>query len=104
MFTELPPPPVCTNGQWTEFFNRDNPIGDGDSETLSEINYQFAGRACLNPTAVDAEFLPNGKDYRSVGQVVQISPEIGFICLNRHQPHQGRCLNYRVRFCCPSKL
>ena len=99
----LSPPPVCTNGEWTEFFNRDRPSGDGDYETLSDINFQFPGRACSNPTAVDAQLVPSGKDYRSAGQVVRISPQIGFICENRNQTNRRGCLNYGVRFCCPSK-
>ena len=99
----MPPSPVCTNGQWTEFFNRDNPGGEGDSERLSEINFYLAGRACSNPTAVDVQLVSNGRDYRSVGQVVQLNPTLGFICLNREQPDGRKCLNYKVRFCCPSK-
>ena len=99
----LPPPPVCANGNWTEFFDRDNPNGDGDLESLSDINIQFPGRACSNPTAVDAQLVSSGNDYRSAGQIVQISPQIGFICENRRQANRGGCLDYRVRFCCPSK-
>ena len=101
--TGLPPSPVCTNGNWTEFFDTDNADGDGDFETLRDINTQHAGRACSNPTEVDAQLVSNGKDYRSVGQVLRISPQIGLICENRQQTNQRGCLDYRVRFCCPSK-
>ena len=100
----LPPAPVCTNGRWTEFFNRDNPNRDGDFETLASIDRQFGGRSCLNPTAVDVQLVSNGRDYRSVGQVVQLNLTLGFICLNREQPEGRNCLNYKVRFCCPSKF
>ena len=101
--TGLPPAPICSNGQWTEFFDTDNPDGDGDFEILPDINFQFPGRVCSNPTAVDAQLVPSGKDYRSVGQVVRISLSTGFTCLNREQPNSRACLDYRVRFCCPSK-
>ena len=96
--------PVCAIGQWTEFFNRDSPRGDGDSETLREINMQFPGRACSNPTAVDAQLVWNGKDYRLAGQVIHINTTLGLVCLNREQAENINCLNYRVRFCCPSML
>ena len=99
---DLPPPPLCVAGQWTEFFNRGYPRRNGDSETLREINTQFPGRACSNPTAVDAQLVSNGKDYRSAGQVVRINTTFGFSCLNREQSGGKNCLNYKVRFCCQS--
>ena len=101
-FSGLPPLPGCSSGQWSEFFNRDNPLGNGDFETLQDINYEYPGRACSNPIAVDAREASNQRDYQTSGQVVEINPIVGFICENRQQPPGQTCLNYQVRFCCPS--
>ena len=101
---QLTPPSVCVNGIWTEFFNGDDPRGEGDLETLRELNNQFGGRVCWKPSAVDARIASNGQDYRSAGQAVQINTEVGFVCLNRNQPNRESCLDYQVRFCCWRKF
>ena len=98
-----PPTPVCRNGQWTKFFDRDNPSDTGDYETLSDINKENPGDACSNPTAVQARVKSTQKDYRTTQQVVQINTSLGFVCKNRCQANQRKCLDYEVRFCCPGK-
>ena len=97
-------PPSCLNGRWTQFFDRDQPSGNGDYETLNVINRQYLGRACSNPTAVDARVVSNGSDYRTAGQVVLVSTSHGLTCEHARQRDRRRCLNYRIRFCCPSKF
>ena len=107
LFFIAPPtytPPSCLNGRWTQFFDRDQPSGNGDYETLIDINRQYPGRACSNPTAVDARVVSNGNDYRTAGQVVRVSTSHGLTCENSRQRDRRRCLDYRVRFCCPSKF
>ena len=98
-----PPTPVCRNGLWTKFFDRDNPNGNGDYETLRDINRENPGDACSNPTAVQARVKSTRRDYRTTQQVVQVNTLIGLICENRQQTNRRRCLDYEVRFCCPSK-
>ena len=93
---------MCTDGQWTRFFDVDNPSGNADSEQLSHINRIRPGAACLNPTAVEAQLL-NGNDYRTAKQKVTVNLN-GLTCDNRLQPDGRRCLDYKVRFCCPSKI
>ena len=97
-----PTPPVCRNGRWTEFFDVDNPSGNADSEQLSHINRVRPNRACSNPSAIDVQLL-NGSDYRTAGQVVTVRRN-GFTCDNRRQPNNRRCLDYKVRFCCPREF
>ena len=96
-------PPACADGQWTQFFDRDQPSGNGDYETLNDINGENPGRACSNPTAVDARVVSNGNDYRTAGQVVRVNASLGLVCQNSQQSDGRQCLDYRIRFCCPSK-
>jgi len=79
---------------WTEWKNRDSPSGLGDYETLADM----AG-VCATPYSIECQTVA-GVDYRQAGQKVTCSPTTGLICLNAE--NNGSCLDYRVRFLCPS--
>ena len=93
--------PECS-GTWTKFFDQNNVDDTGDSETFRDLNNAFPGQICPSPSAVDAQVVETDRDYRTSGQVVQVDTSSGLLCLNEQQSN-GRCLDYRVRFCCPSK-
>ena len=96
------PPPECKTGKWTEFFNDGNPQRGSDFEGFgAKIRRYSTSRLCRNPTNIDIR-LTNGADYRTAGQVVNFSPKFGFECVNSRQPNGTRCLDYMVRFCCPT--
>ena len=44
--------PICRNGNWTKFFDRDNPSGNGDYETLRDIIRENPRSVCSNSTGV----------------------------------------------------
>jgi len=93
--------PKCGEGHaWTQFFDRDNPGGYGDYETLSLLLNENPGKLCKNPTAIDARLVSNNDPYQSANQVVTISTSYGFQCVNSQ--NSGQCEDYEVRFCCPS--
>ena len=103
MFTGFTP--NCTDGTWTEFFDQDNPSGNGDFELLrdlvsSQLQQTFI---CRNPTSIDVRLL-NGSDYRVGNQNVRIAVNFGFECRNDNQNDSRNCLDYMVRFCCPDFL
>ena len=91
--------PVC-NGRWTMFYDRDNPGGTGDFETLRELRNQNPGQICNNPIALDARLVGINTDYTRTEQTLNVNLMIGFWCVNAQQTN-GRCLDYEVRFCCP---
>ena len=40
---------------WTNFFDRDNPSGAGDWETLSDLKKQYPGQICDSPIEVEGQ-------------------------------------------------
>jgi len=44
---------VC-GSRWTEWLDRDDPGGDGDEESLSQLRHEFPHMVCANPVAVEA--------------------------------------------------
>jgi len=93
--------PKCAEGHaWTQFFDRDNPSGYGDYETLNHLLNENPGKLCKKPTAIDARLVSNNAPYQSANQVVTISTISGFYCVNSQ--NSGLCKDYKVRFCCPS--
>ena len=82
------------NGQneWSEWFNIDDPSGDGDLEfySLFEIG-------CKNPLNIQVETL-DGTSFNQTGQIVHLDKNFGFMCLNNE--NNNSCFDYRFRQCC----
>lgn len=94
----------CSEDEWTDFFDNDDPNGNGDFELTDALRTRFPGQICDFPTAIDAILVNDTvvvTDYRDAGENVSISIDNGFICRNGNQP-DGSCLDYKVRFCCPT--
>ncbi|KAK6184006.1 hypothetical protein SNE40_006555 [Patella caerulea] len=88
--------------QWTKFYSRDQPTATADYEALYEIRHEHSrDNICAVPSDIDVETL-KGVYYRDAGEVVKIGPTFGFACFNKEQP-DGKCLDYKVRFCCMEK-
>jgi hypothetical protein len=82
---------------WTPWFDRDDPSGAGDYETLADL----APTGCLQ--ALDIEcFTLDGVDPRFTGDVYTCDPAIGGVCINGDQP-DGACHDYQVRFLCETR-
>jgi hypothetical protein len=94
-----PPPPVDTEREWTAWLNRDDSGGLTDWETLAEHRAKVP---CGTPTAIECR-ATDGRDWRQTGQRYQCSLDgdnPGGICANAD--NGGACLDYEVRFRCPS--
>nr|XP_006129247.1 cartilage intermediate layer protein 1 isoform X1 [Pelodiscus sinensis] len=93
--------PPADPGEWTSWFSVDHPGGNGDYERLDAIRFYFRDRVCERPTRMEArttDWVPA----QNTGQVVHASLPEGFWCLNKEQPAGKTCLNYAVRFLCPT--
>ncbi|XP_059212884.1 cartilage intermediate layer protein 2-like [Centropristis striata] len=86
---------------WTQWFDRDNPSGTGDWETLSSLLKANPGKICTQPIGVEAKTL-SGLTAAAAGDVIFKSDTTsGFVCRNKDQPKKKWCNDYRVRFNCP---
>ncbi|XP_061457359.1 uncharacterized protein LOC133372578 isoform X2 [Rhineura floridana] len=87
---------ICT----TRWFDRDDPSGVGDFETVFDLRKEYPGEICLQPTGIEAQTL-EGMPASSTGQIFHpFNPEEGFACVSKEQ-HDGFCWDYKVRFTCP---
>ncbi|XP_049446803.1 uncharacterized protein LOC125897487 isoform X11 [Epinephelus fuscoguttatus] len=94
------PGPRC----WTDWFDRDNPSGNGDRESLSKLRKENPGKICPKPLAIQARTL-SGLSVEEAGDVIHKSDTTsGFICRNQDQSKKKKCNDYRVRFRCPSSF
>ncbi|XP_060786283.1 cartilage intermediate layer protein 1-like [Neoarius graeffei] len=85
---------------YTEWFDRDNPSGQGDYETLNELRAEYPKQICTKPLAIQAATL-TGVPAESIGQVFQVYDTVsGFACVNSQQKNDECCLDYKVRFRC----
>jgi len=84
-------------GEWTQWFDRDNPSGTGDWETLNSLRNENPGEICDNPTQIECQTL-DGADYTETGQAVNCDIDTGLICLNSE--NNGDCEDYKIRVFC----
>ncbi|XP_075879986.1 cartilage intermediate layer protein 1-like [Nelusetta ayraudi] len=84
---------------WTDWFDRDDPSGTGDWETLSNLQTQYPGKICPKPVDIEAKTL-SGLSVAAAGDVIyKNDPTVGFICKKADQPSK-MCNDYKVRFSC----
>ncbi|XP_037605933.1 uncharacterized protein LOC119476605 [Sebastes umbrosus] len=87
---------------YTQYFDRDNPSGTGDWETLYNLHREYPGQICSNPVGIEVTTL-TGLSPAATGNVIfQSDPTSGFVCRIQDQPPYRRCQDYRVRFRCPA--
>nr|XP_006815648.1 PREDICTED: uncharacterized protein LOC100367360 [Saccoglossus kowalevskii] len=92
----------CEDGEWTIWFDRDNPGTTGDWETTQDLIKQFEDKMCSNPSAIQVQTL-DGIPAAYNGEIFSLySPEVRFVCQMADQP-DNTCLDYEVRFCCPEQ-
>ncbi|KAF4096637.1 hypothetical protein G5714_022606 [Onychostoma macrolepis] len=86
----------------TPWFDRDNPSGQGDYETLSLALITYPLQVCAQPIAIEVATI-SGTPVLPAGNNFQIyDPTQGFACMNALQ--NGGCQDYKVRFTCPMSL
>lgn len=54
---------------------------------------------CRNPNRIQFQ-TTEGVAAEQTGQVLHTDSCYGFICLNREQPNNQTCYDYRFRYCC----
>ncbi|CAJ1065917.1 mucin-5AC%2C partial [Xyrichtys novacula] len=90
-----------TTNCWTEWFDRDNPSGTGDWETLGDLWRENPGKICNMPLQIEVQTV-TGLSVTLTGNVITVADTTtGFICKNSDQTN-GTCHDYRVRFMCPT--
>ncbi|XP_068199058.1 uncharacterized protein [Antennarius striatus] len=85
---------------WTDWYDRDNPSGTGDWETLSNLRAENPGKICPKPVEIEARSLL-GVPAGATGDVIHKNDVLyGFVCRNNDQRHGKLCQDYKVRFSC----
>ncbi|XP_037541451.1 uncharacterized protein LOC119418261 [Nematolebias whitei] len=93
-------PAACENVCWTKWYNRDNPSGTGDWETLSDLQTEYPGQICAEPRYIEAATVVGETAAIQTGDnILFYSPTKGFACRNQDQK-SGNCKDYKVRFGC----
>ncbi|XP_044233372.1 mucin-5AC-like isoform X2 [Thunnus albacares] len=97
-------PPFCGGGVcWTKWYDRDDPSGTGDWETLSALKKQYPGQICDFPLYIEAVTTDTLTPAISTGEIFHLyNPTQGFVCRKKDQK-SGTCRDYKVRFGCPCK-
>uniref|UniRef100_A0AAV2J240 WxxW domain-containing protein n=1 Tax=Knipowitschia caucasica TaxID=637954 RepID=A0AAV2J240_KNICA len=86
---------------WTRWFDRDDPSGSGDWETLFALRAEFPGQICNSPLEIQV-LTTSGNSVASTGNVITASnTAVGFICENKNQKKWKKCADFKVRFRCP---
>jgi hypothetical protein len=85
---------------WTVWLNFDGPGGVGDFETLETAVRQRG--VCPEPTAIQCR-ATDGRDWTATGQVYTCDRQTGGVCRNDQQRRGEDCLDYEVRYLCPSQ-
>ena len=94
------PKPTCHNGEWTQWYDRDNPSGTGDHEVLNLLIKEYKG-LCPKPTAIDARVKGSNIPWYLTSNQLSISPSLGLQCWNNYGTIKQKCFDYEVQFCCP---
>ncbi|XP_028295532.1 mucin-5B-like isoform X3 [Gouania willdenowi] len=92
--------PYCDDGAcWTQWFDRDDPSGSGDWETLTNLRNENPGKICPKPADIEVETL-SGNSVVQTGEVIyKMDTTTGFVCKKNDQPDK-KCEDYKVRFRC----
>ncbi|XP_070578634.1 uncharacterized protein [Ptychodera flava] len=89
--------PADTCSGWTNWYDRDDPSGDGDFERLSDLRNDHPSQICSNPTGMQVRD-KNSQEIISPddGNFLHFDTTVGFVCRNADE----NCMDYEVRFCC----
>ncbi|XP_033636832.1 mucin-5AC-like [Asterias rubens] len=93
---------------WSAWYDRDNPSGSGDWETLRD--QKKIGYVCGGCKPIGAQCRVKGTSSvftRWTGSApdtlsVKCLPTVGLVCKNADQPSGGYCSDYEIRYQCPS--
>ncbi|XP_038134652.1 LOW QUALITY PROTEIN: cartilage intermediate layer protein 2-like [Cyprinodon tularosa] len=96
------PPPYCAETVcWTKWYDRDNPSGSGDWETLRSLQNEYKGEICNTPHYIEAVTTDTLTPAIYTGEnFYAYNPTVGFVCRQEDQKDRT-CKDYKVRFGCP---
>ena len=85
--------------QWSEWKNRDDPTGLGDTETIAGFEIDgLPDDLCLQPTAAQGRI--ESSHYAIAARTQNVLMGLnGLDCVN--DKDYDECVDYEVRFCCP---
>uniref|UniRef100_F6T5Q7 WxxW domain-containing protein n=1 Tax=Ciona intestinalis TaxID=7719 RepID=F6T5Q7_CIOIN len=85
---------------WTKWYNTDDPDSDdGDKELLRTVLLRQRTMVCETPTGIQARVVQGNCGFITRDLFSSHTPNLGLICYNNEQT-DGRCKDYRVRYCC----
>ncbi|XP_051894929.1 cartilage intermediate layer protein 1-like [Pristis pectinata] len=84
----------------TQWFDRDDPSGEGDFEVLSFLRKENPNQICSSPIACEVQTVLGKPASSTDDNIPECSISTGFICLNNDQT-SGMCEDYKIRFICP---
>ncbi|XP_055515432.1 uncharacterized protein LOC129711657 [Leucoraja erinacea] len=87
----------------TEWFDRDDATGKGDFETLANLQMEYPGRICSNPSGCEVETVSGIPASDTGDNITPCNAAFGFTCNNEEQS-DGLCEDYRIRFTCPESF
>ncbi|XP_033112708.1 cartilage intermediate layer protein 1-like [Anneissia japonica] len=85
---------------WTPWYDRDNPSGTGDWESVGSLLTENPSTMCQKPVAIECQTTA-GQPYTSTDDTVSCCPSAGLVC--KQAENGNSCADYRVRFLCPDK-
>uniref|UniRef100_A0A3B5B4D1 Si:dkey-205h13.2 n=1 Tax=Stegastes partitus TaxID=144197 RepID=A0A3B5B4D1_9TELE len=89
----------------TRWFNMDSPTGQGDYETLHQLQMVYPSEVCSQPVAIEAMTVSGVPAHKTSDFTYCIfcryDATSGFACVNAEQPGGNHCQDYKVRFTCP---
>ncbi|XP_077371422.1 mucin-5AC-like [Festucalex cinctus] len=92
----------CSECQ-TDWFDLDDPEGNGDFELLDHIRYKYPGKVCSQPIAIQARPVSADRAPSTPEIFLNLDATRGFSCWNADQTDKV-CEDYKVRFTCPSEF
>ncbi|XP_022090829.1 uncharacterized protein LOC110979373 isoform X2 [Acanthaster planci] len=100
---ESPIPPTVPPTSWTAWYNVDNPDDGTDDETHAAVKAVHPA-VCPTPTQANCRVRFLHTDHVTAGQtlVTGCSPTGGLLCRDADQADSRRCLDYEIRFQCPT--
>ncbi|XP_038056100.1 uncharacterized protein LOC119728099 [Patiria miniata] len=102
---ESPMPPIVPPTTWTAWYNADDPTDGTDDETLAAVRAVHPS-ICATPTQADCRLRFLHTDHVTAAQTLSTgcSPTGGLLCRDADQAGFVRCLDYEVRFLCPTPV
>nr|XP_061828086.1 uncharacterized protein LOC133614254 [Nerophis lumbriciformis] len=84
----------------TNWFDQDDPDGNGDFENLSDLLQRNSGQICPRPIAIEVQTVSGDPAWSTSETFLSLDTTYGFACVNARQ-NDSSCEDYKVRFTCP---